>query len=120
MATWTVDAVIGAVDGIAALCNGGSVKFHDSDHTVLCSCSFSATAFAAATAEGVAQAAAIAVSAGATAGTIDHAHIYKSNGTTALAELTCDDEAGTDLVFSPSLVLGEGDTVFIQALSISG
>jgi len=116
MATWTTQKI---VDAIAALCNGGSVKFHDAAHVVLASCAFAATAFAAATEAGVAQAYAIAISGAATAGTINHAHIYKSDGTTSLAILTCDDEAGTDLVLSPSLVLNAGDTVFIQAFNLS-
>lgn len=119
MATWTTDpVVIAIVNAIAALCNGGSVKFHNAAHAVLASCAFSATAFAAANGSGVAMANAMTVSGASGGGTIDHAHIYKSDGTTVLVALTCG-VAAEDVVLS-ELVLAAGDTVFIRALSLSG
>jgi len=120
MATLATDPTVKAVvDALAPLYNSGEIQFYDAAHVLLCHCHFSATAFGSANDDGVAQAYAIAVSDAAVAGTIDYALIVKSNGLTPVAELTCDDEAGTDLVFD-SLVLGTGDTVFIRALSLLG
>lgn len=117
MATLGVAARIAAVNALTPLFNSGSLQFYDANHVLLATCTFAATAFGAANEDGVAQANEIAVSGSAVAGTVSYALAVKSDGLTPIAELTCDDESGTDLVFD-TLILNTSDCVFIEAMAL--
>ena len=118
MATLTDTSRNAAVNAVAALCNSGTVKFHTAAHSVVATCTFGATAFGA-SASGTATANAITDDTNATGGTIDHAHLYKSDGTTDLMSVTCTATGGGGDIELSSLSIGAGDTVSITSLTLT-
>jgi hypothetical protein len=104
-----------AVDAVTALHNSGKIKLHASNHAVVATLTFGATAFAGAS-TGSAAANAITADSNAAGGTVDHAHLTKSDDTVTL-DLSCG--VGSGEVQLTSLTVGAGDTVSMSAGTIS-
>lgn len=102
------------LDAITALANGGTLKFHTSAHGVVCSLPLSATAFAAAS--GGSAAANSITTATCSAGTVDHAHLCKSDGT-EIMQLTVG-TSGAEINLS-QLTYSAGDQIGMSSLSLS-
>jgi len=115
LATATRNAMVNA---FTALLNSGFVKFETSANNEVAKCTFGATAFGAAS-SGSASANAIADDTNADGGTIDHAVLLASNGSTNIATLTVTATGGGGDIELSSLAIGAGDTVSITALTFT-
>lgn len=119
MATWAIAGRQAAVNALAALCNGGTIKFYSAADALLASCTFGATAFGGANASAVTVAAAVTDSGAASAGTISYGKLWKSDGTTQVGQLTCTvTGGGGDFEFN-ALALAAGDIVRVTGLSLT-
>lgn len=118
MATLEAVARNAAVDAVAVLLNSGKIKFRTSGNAQVALCTFGATAFAAAAA-GTAAANAITDDTNAAGGTVDHAQLLKSDGTTLVMTCTCTATGGGGDFELTSLVIGAGDTVSVTSLSLT-
>lgn len=104
-----------AVDAVTALLNSGKIKLHTSGNSAVATLTFGATAFGAAS-SGSASANAITSDTNAAGGTVDHAHLTKSDDTVIL-DLSCG--VGSGELQLTSLTVGAGDTVSMSAGTIS-
>jgi len=118
MPTLTATAQNAGCNAIVDLMNSGTIEFQASGGDEVATCTFGATAFGDATA-GVATANAITDDETATGGTVDHAVIYESDGSTDLMECTCTTTGGGGDFEFTSLVIGAGDTVSVTAMTIT-
>lgn len=115
--TLSTEARNAAVDAIVDLLDSGDIRFHTSAHNEVATCAFGATAFGAADA-GVATANAITDDSDAAGGTIDHAHLRKSDTTELVACTVTATGGGGDFEMS-SLVIGAGDTVSVTSFTVT-
>jgi len=118
MPTLATDTRNAAVDAVTALCNSGSIQFQTSAHNKVAEPTFGATAFNAASG-GTATAKTVADDTDASAGTISHAHIFKTGGTDEVMQCTCTVTGGAGDFQISSLVIGAGDTVSVLSMSIT-
>jgi hypothetical protein len=120
MATYTASTRQAITNAFCALFNGGTLKIHTSAHALLGSPAFGATAFGGADpVNAVAQANAITDESNAAAGTMDHFHVYKSDGVTEIGSGTITLTAGGgDLTFD-SLAVSAGDILRVKAFAAS-
>jgi len=116
MATLQNEARNAAMDAIGDLLNSGDLRFETSAHNQVAANSLAADAFGA-SASGTITANAIS-DATAAAGTIDHAHLRKSD-TTVLIDLTCTITSGGGDIELTSLNIGAGDTISVTSLTIT-
>ena len=113
--TLTAAVANAACNAMTALMDGGSVQFQESDDSVVATCALETKAFGAAS-DGVATANTITADSTAVGGTVDHAHIMSSDGTTSLLTATCTVTGGGGDFEWSSLNVGAGDTVTINSL----
>lgn len=117
MATLATAARNAAADAIAALLNGGHLRFETSGNNEVATCPLAATAFGAAS-TGVATAAAITADTSATGGTVDHA-LLRSSASATIITLTCTVTGGGGDIELTSLTIGAGDTVSVTSLTLT-
>ncbi len=117
MPTLSTAARNAAVDAIAALLDGGDIRFETSANNEVALCTFAGTAFGAA-ASGTATAAAIGSDADAAGGTIDHALLRDSVAATVITA-TCSATGGGGDIELTSLVIGAGDTVAVNSMTLT-
>lgn len=103
------------VDAVAALFNGGDIQFQEADDSEVCTHDFEATAFHDAS-SGQASPVSIADDTSAAGGTIDHAVLRTSGGTSRI-ELTCG-TSGAEVNWS-SLTITAGDTTQVSSLTMT-
>lgn len=111
------DGASAACDGLVDTLDSGDIMFHTSGDAEVADCNLNATAFGAA-ANGVAtmQTGTAVEDTNTTAGTVDHAHLRKSD-TTLMTECTCG-TSGTEFIFS-SLTFGTGETLTVTSLTVT-
>jgi hypothetical protein len=102
-------------DTLAAVLDGGDIRFETSGNAEVATCAFGDPAFGSAT-NGVATANAITPDSDAEGGTIDHALLRTDDPATVLT-CTCSTTSG-DFVLS-SLEIGAGDTLSISSLTLT-
>lgn len=106
-----------AVNAIAALLNGGTIRFETSANNEVATCGFSATAFGAA-ASGTATANAISSDTNADGGTVDHALLRDSSAATIITA-TCTATGGGGDIELTSLAIGAGDTLAVNSMTLT-
>ncbi len=113
----SADGANAACDGFVDELNSGFVWFHTSGDAEVAKCTMNNPAFGASAAGVATMAVGTDVEdTNTTAGTIEHAHLAKSDNT-LMSEMTCGTGA-EEIVFS-SLVFGTGETLQVTSLTVT-